>query len=209
MTSRATDEQIVAMLRAGASHLEIKAQLRVGGDRITRARREAGIDPEPGHIRYTSDDERREVAERRYPHVVAMLRDGATYRQIIAATGHRPTTISRVRRLLDIPVPARPNGAQTIAEALARHVQPHGDGHARWTGPHSDGHPHLWSHGRNYNGRREIFRAHHGRDPQGPVTTTCDQPRCIAGAHLADDLTRQAARQLDATYTAIFGPDAP
>jgi hypothetical protein len=137
--------------------------------------------------------------------VAAMLRAGASYRQITETLGTSRATIAKIRRDHRIPASPRKGIKRTITEALAHHVQPYGNGHARWTGPTANDHAELWAEGRRYNARHQIFAAHHGRDPHGPVRTTCTEPGCIAAPHLADNIIRDA----DRIYRAIFGPDAP
>ena len=87
-------------------------------------------------------------------------------------------------------VPAAPS--RTIPQTLALYTEPYGDGHARWTGPTTGRKPEAYAHGHRYNARREAFRAHHHRAPHGPVTSTCTEPQCIAGDHLADRVIRDA-----------------
>lgn len=207
----ATPEQIAAMLRAGATYEQIKQQLHVSSRSIrqTREAHAVPVPPRPG-IRELPPEQQRAIITARYPRIVAMLQDGATAAEIKAAGAGTNTTIYKVRAILQLPGERR---ARTLAEALALHVQPYGDGHARWTGPTSradgTGHPHLWAHNRRHNPRAETFRAHHGRAPQGRIITTCTEAGCLAGAHLADQIIRDAAAELDAQYTAIFGSDAP
>lgn len=206
----ATLEQIAAMLRDGATYEQIKQQLHVSSRSIRQAREAHGVPvpPRPG-IRELPPEQQRAAVTARYPRIVAMLRAGATAAEIKAAGAGTNTTIYKVRAILQLPGERR---ARTVAEALALHVHPYGDGHARWTGPTSyadgTGQPQLWAQGRRYNPRAETFRVHHGRTPQGRIMTTCTELRCLAGAHLADQVIRDAA-ELDAQYTAIFGTDAP
>jgi len=144
--------------------------------------------------------------------IAAMLRAGATSRDTIAALHVSPNRVAQVRRDEQLPVVPRGQRARTVAETIALQLQPYGDGHARWTGPVTNGKQQLWANGRRYNARHEIFRAHHGRNPDGPVMTACTDPGCVAGAHLTDRTIRHAQRQaaqLDAAYAEIFGPDAP
>ncbi|WP_330348146.1 hypothetical protein [Streptomyces sp. NBC_00582] len=124
--------------------------------------------------------------------IAAMLRDGATYREIHAAYGCSRGTISQVRRDHRIPTPDRWKKHRTVAEVLALNSEACEDGHVRWTGPHARGNPELWANGRRYNGRHEAFKAHHGRAPLGRVTASCGRPGCIAGPHLADRVIRDA-----------------
>ncbi|MFD5251309.1 helix-turn-helix domain-containing protein [Streptomyces bobili] len=203
---------IAAMLRAGTSDRQIKAELHVDQATITATRRALRIDPvRPAPLTQLGLDARRATAQAREARIVAMLRAGATIPQIRADTGCSRHTIARVRRAHGLPSPPPVRPRTSIAEALACYVQPYGDDHARWTGPTSKnrdiGQPQLYAEGRRYNARHEIFRAHHGRAPEGRVRTTCTEPRCIAGPHLADDIHRQAEEHLDDLVAAIFGPD--
>ncbi|MFD5468864.1 hypothetical protein [Streptomyces sp. NPDC127105] len=198
---------VAAMLRAGATYRAIKEQLGVGHGVISKTRTVYKI-PTPRRLG-PQGAELRAATERSYATVAAMLRAGATHRQITAATGVTAPTIVRVRRILRIPVPPRhQRTARTVAQVLALYVEPYGDdGHARWTGPHADTQPQLSASGRVYSARREAFRAHHDRPPVGIVRASCTEPRCIAGAHLTDQTIRDEAH-LDALYQAIFGDTA-
>ncbi|MDX2681081.1 hypothetical protein [Streptomyces soliscabiei] len=208
MTTSPRDD-VAAMLRDGASYRQIRAELGVSHGTIAATRKHHSI-PVPRPEAPTPADPRQQAAlERRYPRVVAMLRAGATVQQIQTTTRVSPPTIAKVRRTLGIPTLNRTNTARTIPATITRYSQPYGDGHARWTGPYSGPQPQLWANGTFYTARREIFRLHNGRAPEGAVRTTCPEPGCIAGPHLADRRHRQASHRLDAAYTAIFGPDAP
>ncbi|NJP75711.1 hypothetical protein HCJ99_34090, partial [Streptomyces sp. C1-2] len=44
-------------------------------------------------------------------------------------------------------------------------------------------------------------RMHHGREPVGYVKPGCDEPDCMAGAHLTDRTIRAA----DTVYASILG----
>ena len=220
----ATPDQIAAMLRDGATYRQIKQTLRVSASSIAAARKAYNIPPRVTPLHALAPDEQRAAVETRHPRMVAMLRDGATVRQILDEIGGSGDTISSVRAILGLPSPRKGRAPRTLTEALTRYLKPHGDGHAHWTGPTSEadgtGAPRLWAGGRRYNPRRESFTAHHRREPDGQLTTTCTEPACIAGAHLADrpmraarhkaqQDERRAERRLDAQLHAIFGPDAP
>ncbi|WP_225080473.1 hypothetical protein [Streptomyces sp. CoT10] len=199
-------EDVAAMLRAGATYRAIREQLGVGHGVIRKTRTTYDI-PTPRRLG-PRGAELRAATERRYPKVVAMLRAEATTRQITAATGVSAPTLVRIRRILDIPVPARNmRTLRTIPEGLALYVEPYGDGHARWTGPYAGDQPQLCAGGRRHSARREAFRAHHDRPPVGTVQEDCDEPGCIAGAHLTDQTIRDEA-QFNAVYHAIFGDTA-
>ncbi|MBK3631157.1 hypothetical protein JHN59_41545 [Streptomyces sp. MBT49] len=209
----ALPSQIAAMLRAGATYLEIKARYGVSTSSISAARKAYRIPLAPRALQDLPAEQQRDAITARYPAVAEALQGGATVAQIEAAGLATRTVIYKVRAVLELPGERR---ARTVTETLARYVRPCPGGHARWDGPtaHKDGtgQPQLWAHNRRYTPRREIFRDHHGRAPQGRVTTTCTYPGCLAAAHLADDVIRRErrqAQQLDAQYAAIFGPDAP
>ncbi|MFJ5156352.1 Trp family transcriptional regulator [Streptomyces sp. NPDC088353] len=193
---------IAELLRAGRTYREICAELHVSTGTVTATRRALEIPRNPPARRRT-DAERREETEQRHPRVAQMLREGKTYREITETCGISGFTVNRIRKILGIPSNKR-RGRRTVAETLALYTQPHGDGHARWTGPTQDGRPVLCAEGRVRTGRREAFRAHHGRAPDGQVLNSCDEPGCIAGDHLTD----KTIRDFDATYHAIFGDTA-
>jgi hypothetical protein len=107
----------------------------------------------------------------------------------------------------------------TLKEAFDRHAMPVDGGHVCWTGPTSHATPTVWSEGAIYSAYRTAFRLHHGREPEGTVTSACDVPLCVAGAHVEDRPMRQQKRQeerqarqrekqLDRLYAGIFGAAA-
>ncbi|UAX56787.1 Trp family transcriptional regulator [Streptomyces sp. A144] len=208
MTGARPRADVAELLRAGGTYRSISAELGVSHAVISVTRIAYRI-PTPRR-RGLQGDELKAQTEQRYPQVAAMLRAGATQRQITAATGVTHPTIVRVRRILEIPLPDRSKGrSRTIAEALALYVAPYGDGHARWTGPRAGNQAQLWANGRVYNARHEAFRAHHGRAPVGLVLVGgagCEEPRCMAGAHLTDQTIRAAHARADEAFDAIFGP---
>ncbi|MFF6825028.1 hypothetical protein [Streptomyces longwoodensis] len=138
--------------------------------------------------------------------ITTMLRAGRPYEQIRAELGVAETTIRAARRASGLP-PGRPGRRpRTVDAALAQYSEPYGDGHVRWTGPRSGTYPQVSVGGRTSAVPTTAFRVHHRRPAEGHVTSTCGEPDCIAGAHLAD---RTMRHRLDHTYTAIFGADAP
>jgi hypothetical protein len=96
------DDEIAAMLRAGATHQAIVNTLRVGHVRVVRVRSERGIPVPPGRCSLAP-------AERhaREEQATAMLRAGATYQQIYDATRLQFEHISALRKQHRIPVPNR------------------------------------------------------------------------------------------------------
>ncbi|MEV8124817.1 WhiB family transcriptional regulator [Streptomyces sp. NPDC085944] len=140
--------------------------------------------------RYTP--EQRAVVERR---TIELLRARASYSEIKAELGISAPTIIRIRRRAGLPPSGRTGSppSRTKAAALAENVEPYGDGHARWTGPMSGRMAQLHAEQRRFNARRVVFEEHHGRAPVGYVRSNCGEQACFAGAHLTDDLMRNAA----------------
>lgn len=140
--------------------------------------------------------------------VAEMLRAGHTYSQINAATGVSRTTIAKIRKGYEIPSPAPGAGwdearsKATIREKWECHVVDRPGGHQHWHGVYSNGMPLLCLSDRNLSARRLSFEFTHGRPADGPVTVDCDDPHCVAGAHMVD---RPLRAKLRALYAAVAG----
>lgn len=104
----------------------------------------------------------------------------------------------------------------SLAEAFNRHTVPVEGGHVRWTGSTSHTTPAVCFGGTTHSAYKVAFRLHHGREPEGTVTSGCDVPHCVAGAHVEDRPMRQRKQQeqrrqeqreqrLDRLYAGIFG----
>ncbi|MFF7901211.1 hypothetical protein ACFZCV_20800 [Streptomyces sp. NPDC007920] len=122
-----------------------------------------------------------------------LLRAGATYEQISQEVGVSLWTVSKIRVELRIPLAKRVWPSRTVAEALALHIEPYGDGHARWTGPMAGRLCQLFAEGRRLNARHVVFERHHGRPPVGYVRSSCREIPCMTGAHLTDAVLRGTA----------------
>lgn len=111
----------------------------------------------------------------------------------------------------------------SMEEAFRAHAEPVDGGHVRWTGSTSHATPTVWFGGTTYSAYKVAFRIQHGRDPEGTVTSGCDMPGCVAGAHVEDQpmrrrrqederraarQERERERQLDRLYSDIFGEAA-
>lgn len=79
------------------------------------------------------------------------------------------------------------------AETLYTRTRPVPGGHLVWTGPYDGATPVLHLRGYRYPARDLFFQEHHGRQPVGGVTTSCDDTRCVAPHHLLDLGLRNAA----------------
>lgn len=123
-----------------------------------------------------------------------------------------PKTVRAARRALRLPAPKRGGATAryaSIEETFRAHIEPADGGHVRWTGyvDAASDLPVVCYRKEQQPAPRVAFRLHYGRDPVGRVRQTCQGPRCLAGAHLADRLIREANQRADAAYDAIFGPD--
>ncbi|PWG08761.1 hypothetical protein DF268_35920 [Streptomyces sp. V2] len=208
--ANASSEEIADLLRAGVTVREIKNRLHVGGTSITKARRTHQIPYAPAPaLRDRPEAEQRTTIIARHPGIADLLLEGATTAQVRARIRASNSTIVAVRHALGLATRRRGRTPGTVAQALARYTQDQPDGHTHWTGPRCDGQPQLWAQGRYHSVRRVLFAAHHGRAPDGWLRVTCDQPACIAGAHLSDRRIREAEQHLTTLYTSIFGPETP
>ncbi|WP_406168953.1 hypothetical protein [Streptomyces sp. NBC_00996] len=140
--------------------------------------------------------------------IAAMLRAGThTQRAIAEALNVSPKTVRLTREALKLPAPSRGRPQNQAADDVYRAgTEPVEGGHLRWTGAHtSSGVPLIRSHSKQETVYRIAFRLHYGRDPEGNATPGCGMPGCVAGAHLADRLLRQANQRAANAYEAIFG----
>lgn len=120
----------------------------------------------------------------------------------------------------DPSVPRRPRlRPASLEEAFQGHAEVAEGGHVRWTGSTSHTTPTVWFEGSLRSAYKVAFRLHHGREPEGMVTPSCDVPLCVAGAHVEDQPMRhrhqqeerqseRREKQLDRLYTGIFGSAA-
>ncbi|QJT04397.1 hypothetical protein G9272_32280 [Streptomyces asoensis] len=120
----------------------------------------------------------------------------------------------RAQRDPSIPRPAR-RRLTSLEEAFNQHAEPIDGGHVRWIGSTSHTTPSVWFGGTTYSAYKVAFRLHHGRNPEGTVTSGCDVPHCVAGAHVEDRPMRERRQQeerqetqLDRLYAGIFGSAA-
>lgn len=201
---------IAELLRAGATQAQISEQLHVTTHTVRRTREILRIPLPPGRAKRT-----RAELDAIEDQAVTMLRAGASLARIYAELRLSRNRITELRRLHAIPVPAHQHVSdatrRTVDEAFDLHTKPTATGgHLLWTGPRSGRNLQLWASGRRYNPRIIAFRRHHGRDPDGRLQrhSICDEPLCIAGAHLTDRRIRQAHAHADQAYDHIFGPAA-
>ncbi|MFJ2002160.1 helix-turn-helix domain-containing protein [Streptomyces chartreusis] len=191
---------VAAMLRAGATNRQIQEQLHVTEHTLRQARKLLGmVQAKRTRAELTALEDQ----------AVTMLRAGATLNTIHAELRLHRNRIIELRRIHGIPVPEYQHISDkrrlTVDEAFALHTEPTPAGeHLLWTGPYSGRSIQLSASGRRYNPRVIAFRKHHGREPDGRLKRTCDQPLCIAGAHHTDPRLRQAHTHADQAFERIF-----
>ncbi|MEU7340574.1 hypothetical protein [Streptomyces sp. NPDC007074] len=129
-----------------------------------------------------------------------LFREGATNRAAALALGVDRETAGRYRNALGFgPAPKRPaynRSTLTIEQKFMTHTQPVEGGHLEWTGrrTRSNGTPTFTHRERTYTARSIAFRIATGRAPQGYVTTECENPECVAPAHVEDEPGRTRVR---------------
>ena len=123
--------------------------------------------------------------------VAELLQAGYGDRTIARQTGYPIPAIARGRARLGIPKckPGR-KPAATPEDLFWRRAQPVDDGHMQWNGYRTgNGTPGLRHGGIFHTAYRIAYRIQYGTDPIGYVRLTCDQPGCVAPAHMADTRT--------------------
>ncbi|MFD0209191.1 hypothetical protein ACFVH9_08635 [Streptomyces hirsutus] len=102
----------------------------------------------------------------------------------------RKRAIAAVRADLGIPKYVVRRGKEWTREDYEELSVPLTGGHRRWRGRiNRDGVPMA---GKDLTAYRLAFRLHHGREPEGRMVGTCRIKRCVAGAHLEDNVLRAA-----------------
>lgn len=185
------DDEIAALLEAGATEAAVMWQLDVSNSVIRRVRTQRGIPVPSSRAKRPRAD--LAVLEQR---AADMIREGARSRQVYDELHISFNVIARLRRELGIPAPRSDVNAErrlTIDQALARHSRPLDEGHLAWAGSWAGRMPELLASGQRLNARRITFEKHHGRPPVGYTVTSCRRSGCIAGAHLTDAVIRGTA----------------
>ncbi|MER7815601.1 WhiB family transcriptional regulator [Streptomyces sp. NPDC096153] len=125
-----------------------------------------------------------------------------TARQIIERLGYRQSshgiakalgldeeTVTTIRKALGVKDPQAVRYSSP-EEAYAAQAFVLKDGHVEWRGPEQ-----ISVRSQTYAVTRTAFAIHHGRAPEGKVTTTCGRAGCVAGSHLADATMRAARKE--------------
>jgi uncharacterized protein YerC len=187
------DDQVAALLEAGATHELIMRRLGVSNTVIRRVRAERDIPLPPGRAKRP-----RSELDALEAQAIAMMLAGAGTKEIYEELRLSLNTIAELRRELNLPAPRQDVWSKfrrSVDEAFARYARPADGGHLLWTGPHSGRGLDLIASGRRYNARHVAFLKHHGREPVGRVFPSdgCRVKDCIAGAHHTDAVMRGTA----------------
>ncbi|MFJ6386427.1 hypothetical protein ACIQJT_02340 [Streptomyces sp. NPDC091972] len=180
------DQQIAAMLRAGATYTQITRELGVGNNTVRRVRATLGIPVPSGRAgsRPLTDTERATLTEQRHPRAAAMLRAGFTHQQIADACGIGAGTVTDIRRALNIPVPPGRPGPKGPRPALALDRQALDDQIAELL---TAGHTNAYIRAHLHVSSARVTRVLHERSIPLPPERARYQRR---GRHLSDDRTR-------------------
>jgi hypothetical protein len=137
-----------------------------------------------------------------------LFHQGATNRAAALALGINKETAARYRASLGIgPAPKRPapnRSTLTVEEKFATYTRPVEGGHLEWAGRHhsANGTPVFTHREQTYTARSIAFRVASGRAPEGYVTAECENPECVAPAHVEDEPGRTRVR---AQLAAVLG----
>lgn len=84
----------------------------------------------------------------------------------------------------------------SIEDAFRARAIPAAEGHVEWTGIKNSttGTPVVQLGTLRVSAYKVAFRLEHGREPVGYLKPACGKPGCVAGAHLQDAPTREAAK---------------
>ncbi|MFF5668870.1 hypothetical protein ACFY8S_01820 [Streptomyces hygroscopicus] len=128
---------------------------------------------------------------------VLLAQDDVSNAAAAAELGCGWRRVDEVRKRVGLPVYMRGRRAaySSWEEAFAEQSEPVEGGHRRWTGPRErSGTPVVRHRTSIQTAYRVAFRLHHGREPQGNVTRSCEIPGCVAGEHQRDRVMREAQK---------------
>ncbi|MFI5993137.1 hypothetical protein ACIBAC_15045 [Streptomyces sp. NPDC051362] len=140
--------------------------------------------------------------------LAVLFTEGATNKAAALALRIDKQTAGRYRATLGFgPAPKRPapnRSALTVEQKFMSYTEPAEGEHLIWTGRHHRAHgtPVFTHHERTYTARSVAFRIATGRAPEGYVTTECENPECVAPAHVEDEPGRTRVR---AQLAAVIG----
>lgn len=126
---------------------------------------------------------------------VKLIRAGGSDRGVSEELGMNRRSVARVRRIIGAPVIT---GVVPVDVKLSKHLtEPDAEGHVYWTGRRSTaGIAFLRHRGVETPVSHVTFYKRTGMQPVGMVRPDCGQSKCVAGAHVMDDVERRNLRLL-------------
>ncbi|MER7477339.1 hypothetical protein ABTX60_06750 [Streptomyces sp. NPDC126510] len=126
-----------------------------------------------------------------------LAEEDVSNRAVGLALGVDDRRVDEVRKRVGLPSYVR--GRRPIygswLEAFTAQSEPVEGGHRRWTGTREKCGTSVVRHRTSIQtAYRVAFRLHHGREPQGKVSQSCEIPGCVAGEHQQDRLIREALK---------------
>lgn len=138
--------------------------------------------------------------------IADLLRAGVPQIHICRQLHVAQLTVQRTREALHLPAPKSCRVLPaSLEEAFQQYARPTENGHVEWAGHLRGGIPSVTFQGTVHSASRLAFLFHHGRQPSGPVKTSCPVKGCVRGGHLTDQPMRDANKRADRAYAAIFG----
>ncbi|MER6632274.1 hypothetical protein ABT301_29340 [Streptomyces sp. NPDC000987] len=127
----------------------------------------------------------------------ALLAGDVSNRAVAQKLGIDDRRVDQVRKRAGLPryMRGRRPTYSSWEEAFTAQSEPVEGGHRRWTGTREKcGTPVVRHQATIQTAYRVAFRLHHGHDPEGHLTRSCDIPGCVAGEHQQDRTMREARK---------------
>ncbi|MDX3067291.1 hypothetical protein PV518_34840 [Streptomyces sp. ND04-05B] len=131
-----------------------------------------------------------------------LAEEDVSNRAVAQKLGVGDKRVNEVRKRVGLPSYVRGRRAAygSWKEAFTAQSEPVTGGHRRWTGTREGcGTPVVRHRTSIQTAYRVAFRLHHGREPEGKVSQSCEIPGCVAGEHQVDRVIRAARKAGDAT----------
>ncbi|WP_406178101.1 hypothetical protein [Streptomyces canus] len=126
---------------------------------------------------------------------VLLAKEDVSNRAVAQRLGISDRRVDEVRKRIGLPSYVRGRRAvyRSWKEAFTAQSEPVEGGHRRWTGTREKGGTPVVRHRTSIQtAYRVAFRLHHGREPDGYLSRSCEIPGCVAGEHQLDRVMREA-----------------